>query len=316
MIALLIITFTYFIKSKMSNNNSVRTILSMDTIRMSAFIVPVLVFVITTISMILFFKHYQYATWWDNWDGAVQNADRFCEAWRTDQLIRQPSNTWSNLGYFLVGLICLTLGLKDRRNKLGGAITNTHNFIVRFPIFSILIGVFSIYLFVGSYLYHASLALFFQQLDVSAMYGVVLCFIAFNLYRMVPSVGSGEQKWNTLPFILGLMLLVDVFFFVYLKSIDINITMLSLIGIAMIVHVFNNRINGYRAKHYMLFWNIAIVVLVIAFAIWILDVKDIWCTPYSFWQGHAVWHILTATSILFMYLYYRSDVENISPKSI
>ena len=45
------------------------------------------------------------------------NAFRFCEANHMDEAIRQPSNTWSNLGYLIVGLFTITLAVHDYKNK-------------------------------------------------------------------------------------------------------------------------------------------------------------------------------------------------------
>ena len=50
----------------------------------------------------------------------------------------------------------------------------------------------------------------------------------------------------------------------------------------------------------------AILILFAAGSVWILDRQRVVCEPDSLLQGHAVWHILTAVSIFFVYLYYRS----------
>jgi hypothetical protein len=46
-------------------------------------------------------------------------------------------------------------------------------------------------------------------------------------------------------------------------------------------------------------------LLAIAIQIRTMDVAKINCDPMSIWQGHALWHFLTATSSLCMYLYFR-----------
>jgi hypothetical protein len=50
----------------------------------------------------------------------------------------------------------------------------------------------------------------------------------------------------------------------------------------------------------------AFAILLLAAIIWILDRTSVMCSPSSIFQGHALWHLFTAASILFIYLYYRS----------
>ena len=50
------------------------------------------------------------------------------------------------------------------------------------------------------------------------------------------------------------------------------------------------------------------VILVLSAIIWILDRTNSVCSPESIFQGHALWHIMNAASILFIYMYYRSGV--------
>jgi hypothetical protein len=45
----------------------------------------------------------------------------------------------------------------------------------------------------------------------------------------------------------------------------------------------------------------------VAFTIWNLDQHGTLCTPDSLFQGHAVWHLLGATSLWLTFLYYRSE---------
>jgi hypothetical protein len=47
------------------------------------------------------------------------------------------------------------------------------------------------------------------------------------------------------------------------------------------------------------------VLLIFAIKIRTLDVQKIDCDPFSIWQGHALWHLLTASSSFLTYSFFR-----------
>jgi hypothetical protein len=51
----------------------------------------------------------------------------------------------------------------------------------------------------------------------------------------------------------------------------------------------------------------ALVSLALAAASWILDITRIICSPDSWFQGHAMWHVMMAAVCAFVFLYYRSE---------
>ena len=53
--------------------------------------------------------------------------------------------------------------------------------------------------------------------------------------------------------------------------------------------------------------KLALAVMALAYAIWILDLNRVACAPGSWIQGHAIWHGLGAVSALLLYRYYRSE---------
>jgi hypothetical protein len=92
-----------------------RTRFYLERLHVKAFFLPAFVFVISTLCLSAYYYLNQYTHFWEHWNVANGNAFGFCEMNRMDQLVRQPSNTWSNLGYFLVGLFALTLGVHDMK---------------------------------------------------------------------------------------------------------------------------------------------------------------------------------------------------------
>ena len=136
--------------------------LELEHLRFRAFYLPILIFLLITFTLINVYHTYQHYDLWSNMQEAVGNAFHFCEANRMDEAIRQPSNTWSNLGYLLVALFALTLAVHDYKNKER---RESENFLVMYPFFSVLYGLSCLYLFFGSFMYHASLTLLFQKFD-------------------------------------------------------------------------------------------------------------------------------------------------------
>jgi len=54
----------------------------------------------------------------------------------------------------------------------------------------------------------------------------------------------------------------------------------------------------------------ALVSMVAAFAAWILDITRVVCVPDGRFQAHALWHVLMAVVIGFVYMYYRSEAPS------
>src|SRR5688572_5797025 len=106
-----------------------RTRFYLERLHVRALFLPAPIFFLSILSLFAFYYLYQYTHFWASWHPAGGNAAHFCEMNRMEELVRQPSNTWSNLGYFLVGLFALTLGIHDlkyaERRK-------SDNFLVRY----------------------------------------------------------------------------------------------------------------------------------------------------------------------------------------
>jgi len=50
-----------------------------------------------------------------------------------------------------------------------------------------------------------------------------------------------------------------------------------------------------------------IILLAVAYIIWILDNTRTICFEHSLIQGHAIWHVLGAIAVLFLHRYYVSE---------
>ena len=279
-----------------------RTRLYFERLHIHMFFLPAIVFLLSTLSLTLYYALFQFTDIWENMNQADGNAFRFCEMNHMDQLIRQPSNTWSNLGFFLVGLFTLTLGIQDLKYSER---KESDNFLVRYPIFSIMFGVSAIYLFVGSFFYHASLTEFFQKLDQTGMCSVVVMILVFNFYKIFPLVRIKGKYKSSHAIMIAFGMALNYFIYSTLYKININVLFPMLIALVFLTSCYY--LLFISKEHYFTnyLWA-AFAILILAGSIWILDRTSVVCNPTSIFQGHALWHILNAVSILFIYLYYRS----------
>lgn len=279
-----------------------RTRLYLERLQVRMFFLPTVVFLLSVVALVLYYSLFQFTDFWANYNQANGNAFHFCELNRMDQLIRQPSNTWSNLGFFIVGLITLTLGIQDLKYSQR---KESDNFLVRYPIFSIMFGASAIYLFVGSFFYHASLTEFFQKLDQTGMCSVVVMVLVFNFYKIFPLVRIKGKYKSSHALMIAFGMGVNYLIYASLYRININVLFPMLILVVFLTSCYY--LLFVSKEHYFTnyLWA-ALAILVISSGIWILDRTSVVCSPTSIFQGHALWHILNAFSILFVYLYYRS----------
>lgn len=288
-----------------------RTLVYLDKHNLKGYIIPAILFLVISLSLIVAYQFYQFVNLWAGMPYATNNAFEFCESNRLCEAIVQPANTWSNLGFLFVGLSCLFIGINDLKVRT----PDVSNLMVRYPIFSIIIGISCIYLFIGSFLYHASLTLAFQKFDITGMYAVVLSFIGYMVFRLFPTrYAKRKGKFKSCHHLFAVIaVLLNVVFFAGLWKVNINFLfpVICLIGIA--INIVYNRINK---VHYQLLYKrifqLSIFVIIVSFICWILDRQDIWCSPDSFFQGHAVWHILCSVSIFLMYISLRVEHTDMS----
>jgi len=211
---------------------------------------------------------------WSDWP---QTAADFCErslcAW-----VRQPGNTWSNVGFLLAGLWMLYDSRRLSRRHLS-------------PIARI-----TLFLAFGSAFFHASETTVGQLADWAGMmlagaWMLTVCVERITLWRR-PAVTAVFWLLFALPmstFLLDRQNLRWVF------SAEGTICA----GLELWLS-FGPR----RAGSYL--WNLACwAALVPAMVAWGLDTSGKLCHPDNHWiSGHALWHLLAALGFVFAYLYY------------
>ena len=234
------------------------------------------------------------------WEGMVVSKSaltvEYCEFNHPDRFFHQPINTYSNLIYFFYGLVVFQLALKD----INGLVSVRASTVVNYPYLSLLLAANFIYLSIGSAFFHSSLTWIGQRVDMNATYGLTLSLICIGL---VVTIVKKDLSSRMQLIIVASMLLLTVLFLPLALQISSSLLLPSLFLLLVALATLNYLIN--RSQRFPLLGILGVVLLVVAIQIRALDVAKVNCDPYSIWQGHAGWHLLTATSSLCLYFYFR-----------
>ncbi len=234
------------------------------------------------------------------WEGMVISKSaltvEYCEFNHPERLFHQPVNTYSNLIYFFYGMVVFQLGWRDWKSSAN----REANTVRRFPYLSLLLAANFIYLSLGSAFFHSSLTWMGQRMDMNATYGLTLSLICIGLVQVL--VKKELTKQIQVGLVVGMLLLIAGFLPLALQ-ISSSILLPSLFLILLVLGIINYF--QYPAQRIPVLGVLGFVLLAVAIQIRALDVAKVNCDPMSIWQGHALWHLLTATSSLCMYFYFR-----------
>lgn len=210
----------------------------------------------------------------------------FCELPRTGALIVQPANSWSSYGYAFAGFLMIAMSLGS------GWKSRFH------PQAAAVFGLTAIFVGLGSVLLHATLTLWGQFFDVMGMY-------LTSGFMLVSAV----VRWQRLPVRAAVALylvIVGALLVVLYQVPDVRRWLFAVVLLTAIVIELGfarPRRFGVNVNYYFA----GIATKTVAFGIWNLDQHGTLCAPESLLQGHAVWHLLGATSLWLTFLYYRSE---------
>ena len=159
-------------------------------------------------------------------------------------------------------------------------------------------GLASIIIGVGSAFYHASLTFIGQFFDVFGMFLLAAFMLVYaweRIYKLQPRITlalylllNAGLTWlqiaipDTRRYVFALVLMVALLFEYYFRM---------------------------KAKPQIeVRWlRIGVGLLAGAYIIWISDNTRIVCFENSILQGHAIWHLLGAVSVIFLHQYYVSE---------
>ena len=214
----------------------------------------------------------------------------FCEAAR-DALVKQPANTFSNLGFVIAGLAAAWHVSRRGSGTMSASLGTAYAVLV------VLLGP-------GSAAMHASQSAIGGHLDVYSMY-LLASFVMACAARLLALPAAGFAGLFAAS--LGVCTIAEF------TSADVPVVMtagnavfalLLLTGLAMEVVL---RTRG--ANQLDLRWGIAsVATLLVAFTIWNTG-KDggPLCEPQSLLQPHAAWHLLDAVAAWLLFRYYVSE---------
>ena len=195
----------------------------------------------------------------------------FCEAVRPTG-IRQPSNSASSLAFVLVALLVLARG----SNKTIATL---------FALTLAFVGI-------GSAYFHATLSFTGQFFDVLGMYLVATLALLMSVNK-IRRMSTGVM--------FGLYAAMNALLAVVLYTAPE--WRRWIFGALLVGIIWAELRDRESRKPYLIR---AVVVMTVAFIIWIADFTRVLCAPESLVQGHAVWHILGAVAAWYLYLHCQS----------
>jgi len=221
------------------------------------------------------------------WLGAdVGRGANFCEAARAGW-VKQPANTFSNLGFVVAGLV---IAWHAGRTRLGGLATP-------YACLVVLLGP-------ASAAMHATQSELGGQLDLLSMY-LVASFAASYAFRRWYHRDLHFFWQLFIMFVAGCELVGLLGDGVPVVQQSGNVAFAALLLTAVVVEVRLWRRGGTTRTD--LRWGAAALgTILVAFLVWNVT-KSLWCAPHSPVQGHAVWHLLDALSAYLLFRFWASE---------
>ena len=226
------------------------------------------------------------------WLGAdVGRGANFCEAAR-DGLVKQPANTFSNLGFVVAGLlVAWRAGLPSGMRR---------DLATAYACLVVVLGP-------ASAAMHATQTAVGGRLDMASMY-LVASFIA----------GYAAMRWwrrgpgfLAALFVAGVVLCLLVGEYggsvpVFLYAGNVAFAVLLVTGVVLEVLI---RRRG-ETRLPLAPAGAALGCMLVAFAVWNASQHGL-CDPDSLLQGHAVWHLLGAAAAYFLFRAYAGETVRV-----
>ncbi len=225
------------------------------------------------------------------WSGYAVATMRYCET-NLCGWIAQPANTFSNLGFVIVGIWLAVMSARRADAR---------------PLK--LIGPIAIVLGVTSFAYHASYTFFWQFFDLASMFLFSTLLLVLNLQRL----GVLSQR-ALVPTYVALNAVSMALLWMIKGKVGIAIFGLQILAAVIVEGLVS--ISATTRVNYKDLWR-TLATFLAAYTFWILDYTGAVCSPGNHvLQGHAAWHVLNAFCFVFMYRFYRQfDWDEISAPS-
>ncbi len=231
--------------------------------------------------------------WFGEPDGT---ADVFCEA-PHDGLIKQPANTWSNLGFMFAGLLIAWQLAVGKFSHKKNTLTQSDFFAVFFSCLVVLLGP-------GSMAMHATQTSVGGFFDMISMYLVASFMMAFAIQRF--------YKLQPFYFTVIFSIVLVTCIFAHFSDVEFifrflgNTAFAFYITLAIVFEILNVFVR--KMQHEKIWGFLGLFFLLSAFGIWNVSITDgAFCNPDSLVQGHAIWHILDAVAVYCLFRHYVSE---------
>jgi hypothetical protein len=220
---------------------------------------------------------------WSAWEPANL---RFCEA-LVDGWVREPANTWSNVGFFVAAGYVAVLARRDRRPAAGW------------------LWVLALATGLGSTAFHATATLAGQLVDQSVMLLESSYFVARNLGRRLELDASASVRLERGTF--GVVSLGSIMLLLARPTWGVALfTLHAVVFVGLELSLFFWPSSRGRIPRV---WPLALVGLTFAASLgaWWLDRSALVCEPDNHvFGGHALWHLLGALSFVLWYRHYEA----------
>ncbi len=230
----------------------------------------------------------------------------FCEQIIMDAIIREESQTWSNLGLILSGLgilLWMDISSKEPSTEL------SQNPMTHPTLYSVLYGMLTINIGIGSFWFHGSLLRYAEFMDTFAMN----MYIIFLLYYILIRLTRKSQKLFLLLYIPSIIIFgviewvinngtISVWIFSVFAGIAITAESISL------TLIFKSKRNLKWITREWKWFSMGVGVFFLSFLIWNVSLPgNCLCNPNTWIQGHSFWHLGVAASTFFLFVYCRSE---------
>ena len=213
------------------------------------------------------------------------------------RVVRQPANTFSNLGFVLAGLaIAWRAG---RRERLGPTLAARPGLVIALAVVVALLGP-------ASAAMHATQSDLGGQLDMLSMYLIAALVLAYAVTRLRHG-GTGTFV-VTFAVALALSEIADrtggpIPVLMHTGNLAFATVLLVAVGIEIVL--------ARRREGVGLRWGAAsLAAFGLAFGIWNLGKSaQPWCDPDSLLQPHAAWHVLCALAAYALFRGYAGETD-------
>jgi len=231
---------------------------------------------------------------WYTWRQATTYGDSN-EAIRDGWLL-QPWNTVSSFLFASIGVYILFLPYKKTDVKT----TISSSFLIRFCFcLSLVIAG------VGVAFHHMSLTFVGEVMDRASIF-LLSAFILIYALRGKIELSS---KWFLPSWIVVSSLLLVAMIFLPVISRYLFAALL-VVGV-ILEYILNRKTKGFSVNTLYACGS----VMVFGFIFWIMDKMKVFFSPYSWFQGHAVWHIMVAVACAVLYYHYSRESTKVDTQS-